>query len=260
MGHFDYLVLPFGLTNATAVLQALVNDMLGDMLNHLSSCIWMTFLFFPLSPGTHPAHSRGPQTPAQESTVKAEKCKLHADTILFLGHIISPRGVEPDPAKVKAVAEWPIPDSHKALQRFLGFCNFYRRFIRGFGQIATPLTALTSTKVPFKWCAPAQVAFDKLKSRVLCFPDPERQFTVEVDASDIGIGAVLSQRRDEKVHPCAFYSHRLSPVEQNYDIGNRELLAVRLALGEWRHWLEGAAHPFLVWMAHKNMEYVRSAK
>uniref|UniRef100_A0A9J8C776 Gypsy retrotransposon integrase-like protein 1 n=1 Tax=Cyprinus carpio carpio TaxID=630221 RepID=A0A9J8C776_CYPCA len=97
---------------------------------------------------------------------------------------------------------------------------------------------------------------------ILITPDPERQFIVEVDASEIGIGAVLSQRssQDDKVHPCAFYSHRLSPAERNYDVGNRELLAIRLALGEWRHWLEGASVPFIVWTDHRNLEYIRSAK
>ncbi|XP_067231400.1 uncharacterized protein brd8a isoform X2 [Chanodichthys erythropterus] len=199
--------------------------------------------------------------------VKAEKCVFHMESVSFLGYIISADGIKADPAKVRAVAEWPTPDSRKALQRFLGFANFYRRFVRNFSQVAAPLTALTSTKVPFKWNSKAQGAFDILKSRfisapVLSFPDPERQFIVEVDASEVGVGAVLSQRspRDGKVHPCAYFSHRLSPAERNYDIGNRELLAVRLALGEWRHWLEGSTQPFLVWTDHKNLEYVRSAK
>ncbi len=92
-------------------------------------------------------------------------------------------------------------------------------------------------------------------------PDPTRQFVVEVDASEVGVGAVLSQRAtsDDKVHPCAFFSHRLSPAERNYDIGNRELLAVKLALEEWRHWLEGSGVPFIVWTDHKNLEYIQSA-
>ena len=93
-------------------------------------------------------------------------------------------------------------------------------------------------------------------------PDPSRQFIVEVDASDTGVGAVLSQRspKDQRLHPCAYFSRRLSPAEVNYDIGNRELLAVVLALQEWRHWLEGAEHPFVVWTDHKNLSYLRTAK
>uniref|UniRef100_A0A8C1CA59 Gypsy retrotransposon integrase-like protein 1 n=1 Tax=Cyprinus carpio carpio TaxID=630221 RepID=A0A8C1CA59_CYPCA len=199
--------------------------------------------------------------------VKAEKCEFHVQSVSFLGHIISVGGIRMDPAKVRAVSEWPAPDSRKALQRFLGFANFYRRFIRNFGQVAAPLTALTSTKVNFCWSADAQAAFNELKRRftsapILVTPDPSRQFVVEVDASEVGVGAVLSQvsSLDNKLHPCAFFSHRLSPAERNYDIGDRELLAVRLALGEWRHWLEGAAVPFLVWTDHKNLEYIRSAR
>ena len=85
---------------------------------------------------------------------------------------------------------------------------------------------------------------------------------MEVDVSDVGVGAILSQRsaKDGKVHPCAFFSHRLTPSEHNYDVGNRELLAVKLALEEWRHWLEGSSVPFLVWTDHKNLEYIRTAK
>ena len=85
---------------------------------------------------------------------------------------------------------------------------------------------------------------------------------MEVDASNSGVGAVLSQRSDidQKLHPCAFLSRRLSPAEKNYDVGNRELLAVKTALEEWRHWLQGSEVPFLVWTDHKNLEYLRSAK
>ncbi len=158
-----------------------------------------------------------------------------------------------DPAKVEAVADWPIPENRRAVQQFLGFANFYRRFIRNFSQVALPLTDFTSTRTRFSWSSQAQTAFDSLKSRfssapILTTPDPSRQFIVEVDASEVGVGGVLSQRSpsDERIHPCAFFSHRLTPSERNYDIGNRELLAVKLALEEWRHWLEGMEVPFIV--------------
>ncbi|KAL0149577.1 hypothetical protein M9458_055104, partial [Cirrhinus mrigala] len=268
-GHFEYRVLPFGLTNAPAVFQALINDVLRDMVNRFVFVYLDDILIFSSSLQVHAQHVRQVLKRLLENQlyVKAEKCVFHAKSVSFLGHIISAEGIKADPAKVRAVAEWPTPDSRKALQRFLGFANFYRRFIRNFSLVAAPLTALTSPKIPFRWNCQAQEAFDVLKSRfisapVLCLPDPERQFIVEVDASEVGVGAVLSQRssRDGKVHPCAFFSHRLSPAERNYDIGNRELLVVRLALGEWRHWLEGAAQPFLVWTDHKNLEYIRSAK
>ncbi len=127
-----------------------------------------------------------------------------------------------------------------------------RSVSRNFIQVAAPLTALTSIRSHFTWSEVAQNAFDHLKklftsAPILITPDPTRQFIVEVDASDVGVGAILSQcsSQDDKVHPCAFFSHCLTPAERNYDVGNRELLAIRLALGEWRHWLEGASVPFI---------------
>ena len=172
-----------------------------------------------------------------------------------------------DPSKVKAVVEWPKPEDHKSLQRFLRFSNFYRRFIRGYSSIAAPLPQLASTKVRFRWGEDAEEAFHLLKERftsdpILVYPDPERQFIVEVNASNLGVGAILSQRSagDTKVHPCAYFSHRLTPAEQNYYIGNKELLAIKLALEEWRHWLEGAQVPFQVWTDHKNLEYLQTTK
>ncbi len=192
---------------------------------------------------------------------------FHSRSVTFLGSVVSAEGISMDPDKVCAVIEWPVPDSRIALQRFLGFANFYRRFIRSFSQVAAPLTALTSIRSHFTWSEVAQNAFDHLKSLftsapILITPDPTRQFIVKVDASDVGVGAILSQRssRDDKVHPCAFFSHRLTSTERNYDVGNRELLAIRLALGEWRHWLEGANVPFIVWTDHRNLEYIHSAK
>ncbi len=198
---------------------------------------------------------------------KVEKCEFHARSIPFLGFILSPEGIRMDPAKVEAVADWPIPENRRSVQRFLEFANFYRRFIRNFSQVALPLTDLTSTRMRFSWSSQAQTAFESLKSRfssapILNTPDPSCQFIVEVDASEVGVGGVLSQRSpsDERIHPCAFFSHRLTPPERNYDIGNRELLAVKLALEEWRHWLEGTEVPFIVWTDHKNLEYIRTAR
>ena len=196
-----------------------------------------------------------------------QKSLFHADTVSFLGFIVAPGSVQMDAAKVSAVSEWPTPDSRKKVQQFLGFANFYRRFVRGFSAIAAPLHALTSPQGQFRWSPEAEKAFSTLKRRftsapILTLPDPKRQFVVEVDASNEGIGAVLSQRSDQdgKVHPCAFLSRRLSKAERNYDVGNRELLAVKLALEEWRHWLEGAELPFIFWTDHRNIEYIRKAK
>ena len=127
-----------------------------------------------------------------------------------LGFIVALGRVQVDPAKVSAVADWPTPDSRKKVQQFLGFANFYRRFLRGFSAIAAPLHALTSTQVRFHWSPEAEKAFQMLKHHftsapILTMPDPQRQF-IEVDASNEGVGAVLSQcsEQDGKMHPYAF--------------------------------------------------------
>ncbi|KAI2647040.1 Transposon Tf2-6 polyprotein [Labeo rohita] len=212
-GHYEYLVLPFGLTNAPAVFQGTINSVLGDMINQFVFVYLDDILIFSPSLQVHTqrVHQVLQRLLENQLYVKAEKCEFHAKSVMFLGYVVSAGEIKPDPAKVKAVAEWPFPDTRKALQHFLGFANFYQRFIRNLGQVAAPLTALTSIKVPFTWSAQAQEAFDNLKSRfisapVLSIPDPERQFIVEVDASDVGVGAVLSQHspKDGRVHPVHF--------------------------------------------------------
>lgn len=133
--------------------------------------------------------------------------------------------------------------------------------------MAAPLTSLTSTSSPYLWSPEAEKVFNCLKTLfttapVLKRPDLSRQFFVEVDALDTGVGAVLSQRDPvtHRLHPCAFFSRRLSTPERNYDVGNRELLAVVWALQEWRHWLESTSQLFLIWTDHKNFTYLRTAR
>uniref|UniRef100_A0A9J8BWS8 Reverse transcriptase/retrotransposon-derived protein RNase H-like domain-containing protein n=1 Tax=Cyprinus carpio carpio TaxID=630221 RepID=A0A9J8BWS8_CYPCA len=143
-----------------------------------------------LLPGTSPPKGKLYSLSIPE-TAAMEKCVFHAQSVSFLGHIISTEGVRMDPEKVKAVVNWPSPESRKALQRFLGFANFYRRFIRNFSQLAAPLTALTSPSLTFRWSNAAEAAFAKLKScfvsaPILVTPDRSRQFIVEVDASEVG--------------------------------------------------------------------------
>ena len=265
----EYLVMPFGLTNAPGVFQALINDILRDFLDQFVYVYLDDILIYSPDVETHQRHVKLvlQHLLANKLHVKAEKSEFHADTISFLGFIVAPGRVKMDPAKVSAVAKWPTPDSRKKVQQFLGFANFYRRFIRGFSAIAAPLHALTFPQVSFRWFADVDAAFRELKGRftmapIFTLPDPSHQFVVEVDASNEGIRAVLSQRAevDNKLHPCAFLSRRLKAAERNYDVGNRELLAVKVALEEWRHWLEGAHHLFLVWKDHMNLQYIKGAE
>ncbi len=262
--------MPFGLVNAPAVFQALINDVLRDMLNRFVFVYLDDILIFSKNLQEHVQHVRLvlKQLLGNYLFVKLEKSEFHVQEVSFLGFIVSKGHIQMDPAKTQAVRDWPRPTSAKQVQRFLGFSNFYRSFIRNFSAIAAPLTALTRKNIKgFQWTEEAEKALCRLKDRftsapVLTIPDPELPFIVEVDASEVGVGAILSQRviKDNKVHPCAFFSHKLSPAERNYDIGNRELLAVKLALEEWRHWLEGAKHSFVVWTDHRNLAYIQEAK
>ncbi|KAK3527855.1 hypothetical protein QTP86_009412 [Hemibagrus guttatus] len=269
-GHYEYCVMPFGLTNAPAVFQALINGVFQDLLGKGVIAYIDDILVYSSSMEEHVRMVQEVLGRLQQHHLyaKLEKCEFHRSTVTFLGYVISRHGVEMDVVKVQAVTEWPAPNSVRELQRFLGFANFYRRFIRNYSSVAGPLTSLLRGK-PKKltWTDPARSAFQQLKNcfttaPILRHPDPDLPFVVEVDASSSGLGAVLSQRHGEpgKLHPCAFYSRKLTSAEVNYDVGNRELLAIKAALEEWRHWLEGARHPFQVLTDHRNLEYLRGAK
>ncbi len=269
-GHYEYLVMPFGLSISPAVFQSFINDVFRDMLNRQVVVYIDDILIYSDTLEDHVQHVRAvlQRLIQYQLFAKIEKCDFHQTSISFLGYIISPGGVAMDEGKVKAVVEWPRPTTLKELQRFLGFANFYRRFIRGFSMVAEPLTALVRKGTScLPWNEEATKAFSRLKQAftsapILHHPDPELPFVVEVDASSTGLGAVLSQRQGSppKLYPCAYYSKKLSSAERNYDVGDRELLAMKAAFEEWRHWLEGSTHPFLVLTDHKNLEYLRTAK
>uniref|UniRef100_A0A3B1JLN1 ribonuclease H n=1 Tax=Astyanax mexicanus TaxID=7994 RepID=A0A3B1JLN1_ASTMX len=269
-GHFEYLVMPYGLSVSPSVFQAMVNDVLRDMIGHFVIIFIDDILIYSRTEVEHVQHVRKvlKRLLQMQLYVKAEKCLFHQSSVSFLGYVLSEEVIKMDSAKVEAVLSWPTPRTVKELQRFLGFANFYRRFIRGFSAVAAPLTsALKGGGKRITWDEHTEHAFQTLKDRftsapILRHPDPEIQFLVEVDASEVGVGAVLSQCQGmpPKLYPCAFFSRKLSEAEKNYDIGNRELLAVKLALEEWRHWLEGAKMPFVVFTDHKNLEYIRTAK
>ena len=184
-GHYEYLVMPFGLTNAPAVFQALVNDVLRDMLNKFVFVYLDDILIFSKDLSEHICHVQQVLRRLLENSlyVKAEKCEFHVPSVAFLGYIVAEGSIQMDPAKISAVTGWPVPENRKKLQQFLGFANFYRRFIRNYSTVAAPLTALTSTKQPFTWTPEANKAFANLKARfttapILQMPDADRQFIV----------------------------------------------------------------------------------
>uniref|UniRef100_A0A673W8Q5 Gypsy retrotransposon integrase-like protein 1 n=1 Tax=Salmo trutta TaxID=8032 RepID=A0A673W8Q5_SALTR len=269
-GHYEYLVMPYGLKNAPAVFQSFVDEILRDLHGQGVIVYIDDILIYSATRSAHVSLVRKVLGRLLEHDlyVKAEKCVFSKRAVSFLGYRISTTGVVMECDRVKAVRNWPTPTTVKEVQRFLGFANYYRRFIRGFGQVAAPITSLLKGgPVRLRWSTEAEGAFKKLKTLftdapVLAHPDPSLAFIVEVDASEAGVGAVLSQRSGtpSKLRPCAFFSRKLSSAERNYDVGDRELLAVVKALRVWRHWLEGAKHPFLIWTDHRNLEYIRAAR
>ncbi|KAI2647575.1 Transposon Tf2-9 polyprotein [Labeo rohita] len=268
-GHYETLVMPFGLCNSPAAFQHFINDVLRDMLGRWCYAYLDDILIYSKTQEEHTQHVRAvlQRLLAHQLFCKLEKCAFHQHTTTFLGFVISAQGVAMDPQKLEAVRAWPLPTSLKQLQRFLGFANFYRRFIRGFSSTAAPLTALTKpSRGDFHLTPEATQAFKSLchqftTAPVLIHPEPTKHFVVEVDASDVGVGAVLSQRGpDEKLHPCSFFSRKFNPTQQRYGVGDRELLAIKWALEEWRHWLQGGSDPFTIWTDHQNLTVIRQTK
>ena len=202
LGHFEYLVMPFGLTNAPAVFQALVNDVLWDFLNIFVVVYLDDILVFSKAATEHSRHVRQVLQRLLENRlfVKAEKCVFSSPSVEFFGHVLEEGWVRADPGKVRAIEEWPRPTDRTQLRRFLGFANFYRRFIRGFSRVAAPLSALTSTVVPYQWSPDAEEAFTTLKrlfvtAPVLVFPDPDRQFIGTRDTTRASEPSCLRGRR-----------------------------------------------------------------
>ncbi|KAK3505639.1 hypothetical protein QTP70_004727 [Hemibagrus guttatus] len=252
--------MPYGLANAPSVFQDFIHEVLREFLYRFVLVYIDDILIYSRNLAEHCHHVVEVLKCLREFQVflKAEKCFFHQPSVQFLGYNINNSGIRMDEGKVTAIRNWPTPTIVKELQRFLGFANFYRRFIQNYSSIANPLTSLLRKSLP--WSPSAEEAFTT--APLLVHPDPNKPFIVEVNASMTGVEAVLSQQQGSpsRHHLCTFFSRKLNPAERNYDIGNRELLAVKLALEEWRHWLERAKHPFLVLTDHKNLEYLQATK
>jgi len=269
-GLFEPLVMYFGLTNSPATFQTMMNEIFHDLILQGVVIVYLDdILIFTDTLEEHRRICRIVMERLREHKLylRHDKCEFEKTRIEYLGVIISHNRVEMDPVKIAGVAEWPVPTSKKEVQSFVGFTNFYRRFISNFSHHARALFDLTKKDVRFAWGNREQDAFDRLKelvtsAPVLALPDSERPYRVEADGSGVATGAVLSQLspEDDKWHPVAFLSKSLSAVERNYEIHDTEMLAIVRALEEWRHYLEGARHPIEIWTDHKNLEYFRIAQ
>jgi len=267
---FEPLVMFFGMTNSPATFQTMMNDIFRTLIAEEIIVVYLDdILIFTRTEEEHKrAVWRVLEVLAEHKLFLCpEKCEFHWKEIEYLGLVISENKVAMDPVRVAGVCDWPTLENWTDVQAFIGFVNFYRHFIQDFSTIARPLFDLTCSDQAWNWDTKEQEAFEGLKmavttAPVLISPQDSEPFRIEADSSDFASGAVLSQRLpgEEKWHPVAFYSKSLSPVERNYEIHDKEMLAIIRALEEWRHFLEGARHPVEIWTDHKNLEYFMTAK
>jgi len=269
-GLFKPLVMFFGMTNSLAIFQTMINDIFRDLIAEGIIVVYLdNILIFTRTEEEHIKAIRRVLQVLQEHKLflYLEKCEFCKERIEYLGLVILENEVSMDPVKVTGVREWPTLENKTDIQAFLGFVNFYQRFIWDFSAKARPLFDLTRSEQVWTWNGKEQTAFEDLKmavttAPVLMSPQDSEPFRIEADSSDFATGAVLSQQSttDGKWHPVVFYSKSLSSMERNYEIHNKEMLAIIRALEEWRHFLEGATHPVEIWTDHKNLEYFMMAK
>jgi hypothetical protein len=255
-GLYEFLVMPFGLCNAPATFQALMNEVLRPYLRRFVLVFFDDILIYSSSWADHLRHLRAVLASLRQHRlfVKRSKCAFGVPSVGYLGHIISADGVAMDPAKVQAIHDWPQPRSPRAVRGFLGLAGYYRKFVHNYGAIAAPLTALLK-KEGFTWNDDAAAAFTALKAAVtsapvLALPDFTKPFVVECDASTYGFGAVLLQ----EAHPLAFFSRPVAPRHRSLAAYERELIGLVLAVRHWRPYLWGRR--FTVRTNHYSLKYL----
>ncbi len=262
-GLYEWLVTPFGLANAPSTFQRYINWTLRDFLDDFVSAYVDDVLVF--TEGSKEDH-RKQVCKVLEKLQQAglhldvDKCEFEVQSTKYLGFIIEAgKGISMDPAKVSAIQEWKAPTTAKGVLGFLGFANFYRRFIKDFSKLSSPLHALTKKDVKYQWNKEADDAFEALKkafvsASVLTQFDPDRETVVETDSSGYCVGGILSQWVEGVLRPCAYYSKKNQPAECNYEIYDKEMLAIIRCLEEWEAELKSVGE-FKILTDHKNLEY-----
>ncbi|KAK1628506.1 hypothetical protein QYE76_002821 [Lolium multiflorum] len=259
-GHHEYLVVPFGLTNAPAIFMNLMNKIFMKYLDKFVIVFIDDILIYSKDKEEHAKHLKIVLQTLREHQLYAKfsKCKFWLDSVEFLGHVITKEGIAVNPSKVQSVLEWKSPKNAKEIRGFLGMAGYYRRFIEGFSKIAGPMTKLLKKNAPFVWTE-CEASFQTLKDKlttapVLAVPEPGKDYTVYCDASKNGLGCVLMQ--DRKV--IAYGSRQLKPHEHNYPVHDLELAAVVYALKSWRQFLYGSKCE--LYTDHKSLKYFFTQK
>jgi len=264
VGSFEPMVMFFGMTNSPVTFQAMMNEILKDLINEGKVAAFIDDML--VGTETEEGHDEIVEEilrRLEENNlyIKPEKCVWKARKIGFLGVVIGPDGIEIEKEKVEGVLSWPQPKNVKDIRKFLGLTNYYRRFIKDFAQVARPMNMLTRKNEKWTWGDNQQKAFEELNQifttkPVLAALDLDKEFRVEADALNYATKGVLSMKcSDEKWRPITFISKSLSNTEQNYEIHDKEMLVVVRCLEVWKHFLEGAVIKFEIWTDHKNLEY-----
>ena len=266
MGAFEWRVLPMGLTNAPPTFQRLMNSILGPF-QKFARVYLDDVIIFSRTEEEHVEQVKAVLGALRKNGLRLnpQKCIFGVHEIGFLGHVIKAGKIAMEADKVAVVQEWVTPRTKKQLQSFLGFANFYRKYVRHFAEIAAPLTDMLHGlpgNAALPTLTPAAVAaFEALKRAVAQAPvlhmvDPDATMVVYTDASEVAIGAVLHQRVNEEEVPVAFASRRLTDTETRYDTRDKELLGVMFALKQWRHYLLG--RKFELRTDHASLEHLQT--
>ena len=265
-GLFEHVTMPFGLCNAPATFQRLMEIALNGL--QWNTCLIYLDDVICFSKATVTEHAERLRSVLERIRsaglkLKPRKCSLFQTTVKFLGHVISEDGILPNPDNVQRLADWPIPTRVKDVRAFLGLGNYYRRFVRNYSQIVKPLTELTKKNQVFRWTEECQSAFDSLKTvllgpEVMAYPTDDGEYTLDCDACDLSIGAVLSQHQGGQDRVIAYGSRTLNKAEQNYCVTDRELLAVKHFTELYKHYLLG--RKFAIRTDHQALKWLFTLK
>jgi len=264
-GQFQFKVLSFGLANAPSLFQRIMELVLAGLSWEYCLVYVDDFIIFSKTFEEHVSRLSCVFDRLRNAGLKlrADKCKLFQRRVAFLGYIVSSGGIEPDPEKVRAVVEWPVPKDVSECRSFVGLCSYYRSFIKDLSSIASPLFDLTKKDAPFSWDVRCQEAFDLLKHRltsapVLAPPCDGGGYVLDVDACDYGIGAVLQQRQGDSLRVIGYASRTLSAAERVYCTTRKEQLAVVYGLKQFHSYVLG--HSTIVRSDHAALSYLKRAK